>query len=246
MSRRIVSWCTPRAAASFGIVMPVRAASMSRRICHWRVISELRGIYPPVSRPHCGYPRLADASPRRQMIAARHPDPFPDRAGESRRSHPDFVIPRPAPPGEERHGDDELPTSWFTRRAHHLGRWLLLPVQVAAVAELAIRPVVAGTARPALTATGVALVRRLCRCHLFLLYPLYRSRGVEEEGQTLRAREEIARAHMFQRSCQLQTDRRHLAEPPRAFPFDFRPEASEAERVITIGANLATVLKSRP
>ena len=35
-----------------------------------------------------------------------------------------------------------------------------------------------------------------------LLYPLYRSRGVEEGGPTLRARDQIARSRTFHPSCQ--------------------------------------------
>jgi hypothetical protein len=116
-------------------------------------------------------------------------------------------------------------------------------VKVAAVAELAVRPVVAGLAGPALTPTDDAL-----RCHVFLLYPLYRSRGGEEEGQTLRAREEIGRSRGFHLPYQvhLQRCRRSdVGEPPRSGTFDLRPETAEAQRVVAIGADLPAILEPR-
>jgi hypothetical protein len=81
-----------------------------------------------------------------------------------------------------------------------------------------------------------------------LLYPLHRSEGVEEGGLTLRAREEIARWRVFHRPCQVHPQRwrnRDFAQPSRARPILFGAIATEAQRVIAVGADFAAIVKSR-
>ena len=100
---------------------------------------------------------LANMRPLAQMLAPRCPHAHPDRAGHTLRSSPDLERLGPAAAGEKCHLDEKHPSLRLSRRSNHFGRWFVMPVQVAGVAELAVSPVAALSAVPANPSAGRAL-----------------------------------------------------------------------------------------
>ena len=165
------------------------------------------------------------------MLPSRRAHALPDRTSKARRPHADLVIGAPSTPGQECDRDHEQPSALLARRPDHLRRRRLLPVQVAVVAELAVRPVVAGAAGPALTAADRAL-RLSVSCRFPPLSPskIRRGRG---GGPTSRTREEIARLHTFHRPCQAHLERQRRGDGAVAAPGARFRFAASYEEVVT-------------
>src|SRR4051794_19359118 len=106
---------------------------------------------------YCRHPRLLNACAGLQMLFPGRTHALPNRASQSLRLDPDLDLRRPAPPGQKRDAHHEQAAAGFPRRSNHLRRRRFLAVQVAAVAELAVSPVVAGATGPAPAAADVAL-----------------------------------------------------------------------------------------
>ena len=151
----------------------------------------------PRSRGDRRHPGLPDVGSWRQVLPSRRAHALPDRTSQARRANAHLVIRAPSALRLKRDCDDEQAATRLARRADHLRRRSVLAVQVAAITELARRPVVAGAAGPAVAAAGRAL-RFRSRWHVVvsLLYPLHRSEGVENGRTLTRARRDRLGAHV--------------------------------------------------
>ena len=130
------------------------------------------------------------------MLASCLAHAFPDRAGQALRSNADVVVDTPATSGQECHRYYEQPAALRARRPDHLRGGRLLAMQVAAVAELAIRPVIAGLADPAAAGRKWCTSSSCClACRPFRsLSPSKIRRGRERADAYARAKRSRGRA----------------------------------------------------